>query len=243
MLSIIHRRAAAVAVLLLALLSAPAFAQQQGVTAQIELASGKKSRSGNTAALADVALWLTPLDAPAGHAAKDAPLQQLVQRNKTFEPHLLVVQIGEIVRFPNKDPFFHNVFSLYNGKRFDLGLYESGSSKSLRFDRPGVSFLFCNIHPEMNAAVIAVDTPYHAVSDNTGHVLIPNVPDGRYQLSVWSERSLPDALKQLSREVTISASGRSLGVIRVIENPNFSLSHKNKYGGDYLPPPTAGYTH
>jgi plastocyanin len=171
------------------------------------------------------------------------PIAQLVQRNKSFEPHILVVQVGAPVQFPNKDPFFHNVFSLYDGKRFDLGLYEAGSSKTVHFDRPGVSFLFCNIHPEMSAVVIAVDSPYHGLSDRTGHVNIAGVPNGRYRMHVWYERSLAADLQQLERVVTISPSERALDPIRVIENPDFTLAHKNKYGQDYVPPATAGYVH
>src|SRR6185295_5385878 len=89
---------------------------------------------------------------------------RMVQKNKKFEPRLLAIPIGSSVDFPNQDPFFHNVFSLYNGKRFDLGLYEAGGSKTVRFDKAGVSFIFCNIHPEMTATVFVVSTPYYAVS-------------------------------------------------------------------------------
>jgi plastocyanin len=178
---------------------------------------------------------------PANPAAAKTP--ELVQRNKSFEPHILVVPVGSLIRFPNKDPFFHNIFSMYDGKRFDLGLYEAGTSRSVRFDRPGVSYLFCNIHAEMSAVVVAVDTTYFAMSDRAGHLAIPDVPDGRYQMHVWYERSLPENLKALSRVVTISDKARSLGTIRVVDNPNFTLAHKNKYGEDYVPPPTEGYEH
>ena len=149
----------------------------------------------------------------------------MIQRNKMFEPHLLVIQAGTAVQFPNLDPFFHNVFSLFNGKRFDLGLYEAGTSKTVRFDRVGVSFLFCNIHEGMNAVVVAVPTPYFGASDRSGHLNIPNVPDGRYQMEVWFERSSPEELKNLTRVVTISAapSSRSLETIRMLTIPT-SLS-------------------
>ncbi len=132
------------------------------------------------------------------------PLRQaptITQRDKAFEPHLLVVPVGTVVQFPNKDPFFHNVFSLFDGKRFDLGLYEAGSSKPVHFDRAGVSFLFCNIHPEMSAVIVAVGSPYYAVSDKDGHVTLPNVPDGRYEVRVWYERSMPEELKKLAEVV------------------------------------------
>jgi plastocyanin len=230
--------------------AAPAAGQATAaVTAEVSVerpvpAGHQRGAASNRVDESQVVVWLTPLDAP---APKDPPegakTPELVQRNKSFEPHVIVVQVGSLIRFPNKDPFFHNIFSMYDGKRFDLGLYEAGTSRSVRFDRPGVSFLFCNIHPEMSAVVIVVDTPYFAMSDRAGHLTIPDVPDGRYQMHVWYERSLPENLKALSRVVTVSAKDRSLGAIRVMDNPNFTLAHKNKYGEDYVPPPTEGYQH
>jgi hypothetical protein len=159
----------------------------------------------------------------------------LVQKNKVFTPHVLVVQAGASVEFPNEDPFFHNVFSLFAGKRFDLGLYESGSSRAVHFDRPGASFLFCNIHPEMSAVVVVVPTPFYGLSDASGRVNIAAVPDGRYQLKLWHERSSPDELKNLERIVTISATSRSIGPIRISDSGILTLTHKNKYGQDYTP--------
>ena len=187
----------------------------------------------------NIVVWLVPLLSSPSTGASDASdrvAPRMVQINKSFDPHVLVIQVGTPVQFPNKDPFLHNVFSLFDGKRFDLGFYEAGSSKTVHFDRPGVSYLFCNIHPEMSGAVVAVDTPYFGTSDRTGKVSIPGVPDGRYQLNVWYERSLPEDLKSAGRVVTISEATRILEPIRVPENPNFSLEHKNKYGQDYVPP-------
>jgi plastocyanin len=225
-------------------------AQQPVVAVQVEFVQSKpengekKQSSRNGIEPSDVVVWLTPLDVqPAAGANSSKPVLQLVQQDKKFEPHVLVVQVGTMVQFPNKDHFFHNVFSLYDGKRFDLGFYEAGSSKSVRFDRLGTSFLFCNIHPEMSAAVIAVDTPYFAVSDREGRVTIRDVPDGRYLMHVWSERSLPENLKEMDRAVTISQAERTLAPIRLAENPNFALSHKNKYGQDYVPPSSTDYSH
>jgi plastocyanin len=190
---------------------------------------------------ADVVVWLIPLDAPTNTPTLPERTPQIIQRNKTFEPHVLAVQVGTVVAFPNEDPFFHNIFSLFDGKRFDLGLYEAGSTRTVRFDRAGVSFLFCNIHPEMSAVVVAVETPYFALSNRAGHWVIPDVPDGRYELHVWYERSLPEELTQLTRPIVISASTRAVDRIRLLENPNFTLSHKNKYGQDYVPPPHSNY--
>jgi len=213
------------------------------VTVQVEIVNPKAARkaasAGNHADSSNVVVWLTPLGGNSGSAAAtpsahSAP--QIAQIDKNFDPHVLVVQAGTGVQFPNRDPFLHNVFSLFDGKRFDLGFYEAGSSKTVRFDRVGVSYLFCNIHPEMSAAVVAVDTPYFGLSNRAGRLTIPNVPDGRYQLNVWYERSLPEDLKNVSRVVSISEGTRSLEPIKVTENVNFSLEHKNKYGQEYIPP-------
>src|SRR5256885_8877747 len=107
---------------------------------------------------------------------------RLAQHNKSFEPHVVVVPVGSVVAFPNRDPWFHNVFSLFEGKRFDLGLYEAGTSRAVHFDRPGISYIFCNIHPQMSAVVVTLNTPYWTFSDRNGHVTIANVPVGRYAL-------------------------------------------------------------
>ncbi len=205
--------------------------------------TGKASKGSRDSS--DVVAWLKPVGREESQPLT-VPAQgkvRLIQQHKSFQPHVLVVPVGTLVDFPNRDPFFHNVFSLFDGKRFDLGLYEAGATNSVRFDRVGVSFLFCNIHPEMSAVVVAVETPYFAISDRSGNIAIPNVPDGKYELHLWYERSLPEDLKSLTRTVGISAGKGSLGEIVVPENPTFSAAHKNKYGQDYAPPPAPGYSH
>ncbi len=101
--------------------------------------------------------------------------------------------------------------------------------------------VFCNIHESMTAVVINVDTPYFGVSDHAGHVSIADVPDGRYTMHVFYERSTAEALKSLERVVTISGALRSIENVRVPENPDVTLAHKNKHGQDYVPPPSSGY--
>jgi len=203
-----------------------------------------KITGGKVPDASNVAVWLVPLDRMDANALQHLPADkppQLAQRQKTFEPHVLIVPVGTRVEFPNKDPFFHNIFSLYDGRRFDLGLYEAGTTRSIVFDRAGVSFLFCNIHAEMSAVVVAVATPYFGLSDRSGNLIIRNVPNGRYQMNVWFERASPEDLKGLTRIVTISDSARSLGPLRIQENAHFTPAHKNKYGLDYVPPPNADY--
>ncbi len=124
------------------------------------------------------------------------------------------------------------MFSLFEGKRFDLGLYEAGTSRIVHFDRTGVSYIFCNIHPEMSAVVIALTTPYFGVSDSNGKIRIANVPAGRYSAQVWAEGVSAENLKIVSRDFTISGSEQSLGVFRIVED-SLPAAHKNKYGRDY----------
>jgi plastocyanin len=221
-----------------------ALAQEVTVTGRIEL-----SQKNDKAALrdqSDSVAWLTPLSSTANDPPSnpaDKPQLQLVQKNKSFEPHVLVVPVGAAVRFPNRDPWFHNVFSLFDGKRFDLGLYEAGESRIVHFDRVGISYIFCNIHPQMSAVVIALQTPYYAKSDRNGRFAIAHVPPGQYKLQVWSEHALPEAMQSESRTVVISDSNHALGEIRMqagMENPP---PHKNKYGRDYdrQAPPDPAY--
>jgi plastocyanin len=191
---------------------------------------------GSAHAAGNVVVWLTPEEkaaVPAGLSMAQRP--RLIQRNKSFDPHVLVVPVGSVVAFPNRDPFFHNVFSLFDGKRFDLGLYEAGSSRDVHFDKAGISYIFCNIHPEMSAVVVALDTPYFGVSDSRGQVVIPNVPSGRYEMKVWYEAALPETLRAIEREVTVSDSNSTLGVLRLLDSGPMP-PHKNLYGRDYDPP-------
>jgi plastocyanin len=185
-------------------------------------------------------VWLTPMTGAGGDTttATPGPAQnpRLVQKNKSFEPHILVVPAGSMVEFPNHDPFFHNVFSLFEGKRFDLGLYEAGTSRMVRFDRPGISYIFCNIHPEMSAVVITMATPLYAISNRDGQLSLAGVPYGRYMLHVWSEGMGPENEQPLTREITIGENASSLGVIRVPEANGQRMAHKNKYGREYDEP-------
>jgi plastocyanin len=213
-------------------------AQESSVTGRVELFSTGSAKKAAKAS--SVVVWLVPASGTPAMTRQTNSSQteglRLVQKEKSFHPHLLVVQVGARVEFPNHDPFFHNVFSLFEGKRFDLGLYEAGTSHIVHFDRLGVSYIFCNIHPEMSAVVLALNTPLFGISDSTGNVAIPAVPPGHYILEVWYERATADTLKSLSREVTISQHNHSLGVIRVVETSALNLAHKNKYGQDYVPP-------
>ena len=206
-----------------------AIAQDVSVTGHIIVGAEPPAKSSSV-------VWLTPVDA--GTRTKPAPTQNatLRQKNKAFAPRLLVVTAGSSVQFPNDDPWFHNVFSLFNGKRFDLGLYEAGTSRTVHFEREGVSYIFCNIHPEMSAVIVVVSSSYFAVPDKQGEYTIPGVALGRYLLHVWAENAQPATLQALAREVQVSDNSRTLGTIRVPADSSPALAHKNKYGQDYEPP-------
>jgi plastocyanin len=126
-------------------------------------------------------------------APATAPTQRVVldQRNLSFLPHVLAVQVGTVVEFPNNDKVFHNVFSFRDGKKFDLGMYPKGAMKRLVFDKPGLSRLFCNIHPNMAAYVMVVDTPYFAVSNENGAFTVVGVPPGTYTYHAWRPGGTP----------------------------------------------------
>ncbi len=214
--------------ILLLVVSCAACAQEDTVSGTVVVhRNGRPLKNASGAVV-----WLTPAkgDAPKPPADK---VFRLTQKNKRFEPHLLVVPIGSAVLFPNQDPFFHNVFSVYEGTRFDLGLYESGSSREVRFTRPGPSYIFCNIHPEMSAVVMVMTTPYYATTDEAGDYSIERVPPGEYELSVWYESAQPEQLKQLQRKVTVSPAGARLDPVTILAAPSLAANHKNKYSQDY----------
>ncbi len=120
------------------------------------------------------------------------------QRNETFVPHVLAVTTGTVVDFPNSDGIYHNVFSLSKTRQFDLGRYAAGRSKSVRFDRPGIVRVFCDIHSHMNAFILVFSHPYFAVTDPEGRYVIDNVPPGTYQVIAWNEGTT-----SASRSVTV----------------------------------------
>jgi plastocyanin len=212
----------------------PVLAQQATVEGEIHIKHLGDSKADNS----NVVVWLVPLDHNAAEVPARAGSYRILQKNKEFHPHVLAVPVGTPVEFPNEDPFFHNVFSLYKGKRFDLGLYEAGSSRKVVFDKPGVSFIFCNIHPEMNAYVLALNSPYFDTSGRRGQVKIANVPYGRYRMEFWYERAEASDLARLSREVEVNDLFVKLGNIEIADSPRFQPKHLNKHGAPYDPEST-----
>ena len=123
------------------------------------------------------------------------------QRNETFVPHVLAITVGTTVDFPNSDNTYHNVFSL-RAPRFDLGRYAAGRSKSVRFDRPGIVRVFCEIHSHMSAFILVFNHRYFAVTSADGRYQIGRVPPGRYTLVAWNEGAIRE-----SRPIVIPEDG------------------------------------
>ena len=211
----------------------------EGVPAQNVLGRVTLAFENSRVPIADqsrAVVWLVPLDrGPELQVAADQRRYQMAQRNKSFQPNMLVVPVGTAVDFPNFDPWFHNVFSLYQGKRFDLGLYEAGSWKQVIFDRLGASYIFCNIHPQMHAVVLAVDSRYFGISDKAGRISIPNVPSGRYELHAWYENAAPKTLEAAERRIEVGDANRALPPISIEAVKQDPMKHKNKYGEEYDP--------
>jgi hypothetical protein len=161
----------------------------------------------------------------------------MLQKDKMFMPHVLPISTGSTVDFPNADPIFHNAFSSYNGQIFDVGLYPPGSSRSVRFTRPGIVRVFCNIHPSMSAVLLVLDTPYFATTAADGSFHI-DAPPGEYEMNVFHERATEAAMKALSRRIAVGAAPLRLPAIAISESGYLVSPHKNKYGNDY--PPESG---
>jgi len=151
----------------------------------------------------DVVVWLEGVTAAAPTGRRKIVLDQ---RNLQFSPRVLAVSVGTQVEMPNSDRVFHNVFSFHDGKRFDLGLYPVGTAKVVTFDKPGLSRIFCNIHPTMAAYVMAVDSSLVGVSDADGKLEIAGARPGRYEYHAWR----PGA-EIISGSLTVSA-GREIEV-------------------------------
>jgi plastocyanin len=180
--------------------------------------------------LSDAVLYL---EAPATATAAQPVTVEIAITDKTYAPHVVVVPVGSTVRFPNHDPFNHNVFSVSEPNSFDLGLYGRGEAKSYTFTHPGLVRVYCNVHPRMVAYVLVMENRYFAQPGNDGSFTIDNVPTGRYRLHVWHERIPSEVVKDVS-----AGSGEQDLQIALNAQGYKWQPHHNKYGRNY--PTNAG---
>ena len=158
------------------------------------------------------------------YVVKTPPIQEdlsktkfiMDQQNLTFDPHILPIPVGASVDFPNNDKVDHNIFSLSRTKKFNLGSYKPGDSKTVLFDKPGIVELRCDVHAEMAAYIMVLKNPYFAVTDDQGRFEIPaskqleqngikgmkDLPAGSYVLKIWHEK-----LKTQKQMVIIPENG------------------------------------
>jgi plastocyanin len=162
-----------------------------------EPGSTGRTAAAETDEIRNVVLYLQ--NAP---PADDTPTSRasMAQADERFVPHVLPIQRGTTVDFPNADDVFHNVFSLSSARTFDLGRYPRGSSKAVTFDRSGVVQVFCHIHSDMSAVVLVLDGPWFTRPSTTGSYHIDEIPPGEYTVVGWHER-----IKPVTRTVKVVA--------------------------------------
>lgn len=147
------------------------------VTVKTKGLFGKQGTKGDAS---NVVIFLENLQMPNANGR-----EKIVQKGKQFHPRVLPIVMGGVVEFPNEDPFNHNVFSPTPEYKFDLDYYGTGKSKNVRFQKPGVVRIYCNIHSNMVADVLVVPNPYFAKTGKDGKFKISNIPPGKYTFVAW----------------------------------------------------------
>jgi plastocyanin len=182
-----------------------------------------KEKGGKPGNPADVVLYLEGVK-----TRPTAVTATVIMKGKQFLPRVTVVPVGSTVTFPNQDPIFHNAFSVSGDNRFDLDLYKRPKAGSFTFKHPGLVRVYCNIHPQMSAVVLVVDSAFHTRPAADGTFLIPDVPPGQYALRAWHERGGEAAF-----EVTVPRAGEVVASLALDASTYKRVRHKNKYGKDY----------
>lgn len=211
-------------VALVLVFAAPSAFAQGAVSGQVNLLE----RTGETTEdLADVLVWLEP----AGSAkVRTSPTDATIHlKGRQFSPRVRAVTEGSKIEFPNEDSFSHNVFSKSPDGAFDTGVYARGRTKDQTFKGSGVFPIYCNIHPRMTGYVVVLKTPYHAQAGEDGRFTIAGVPAGAYVMHVWHDR----ASQELSKPVTVGASGMAVGRVELDVRGYRFVQHKNKFGQEY----------
>lgn len=159
-------------------------------------------RGGSGEPLADAVVAVELRGQPSRAAA--GTRADMAQRERQFQPYVLVVQTGTAVNFPNFDTVRHHVYSFSPVKTFDLKLYSGTPAEPVLFDKPGVATLGCNIHDRMSAHIVVVDTPLFAKTDATGQARL-DLPAGEHLLRTWHPKLAKPQLQ--SQKLLVAGSG------------------------------------
>jgi len=179
-------------------------------------------------------VWLESHQAPLMTRDSNPPhTLDIAINDKVYAPRVVVASVGSTVRFPNHDPFNHNVFSVSEGNSFDLGLYGRGQTKGQTFTHEGLVRVFCNVHPRMAAYVVLVNSRWFTQPAADGSFTLGDVPPGRYLLHAWHER-VPG---EMTHEVVVG-TGTAPAQIQLDARKYRFVQHKNKFGKNY--PTNAG---
>jgi plastocyanin len=204
-------------VLLLVALAAPAAAGT--LSGRVVLVE----KDGRTPDASDVVVYLE------GVQEKAKPVTATVHmKGKQFVPRLTVVPVGSTISFPNQDPIFHNVFSVSGANRFDLDLYKRPKAGTWTFEKPGTVRVYCNIHPQMSAVVLVLDSGRYTRADKDGAFTLDNVPPGRYSLRAWHDRG-----GEGTTPVEVPSQGAATATVTLDASKHKRVQHKNKFGRDY----------
>jgi hypothetical protein len=211
--------------LALLLLAVPAHAEEIQGRVQLLARGGQGPARGSDVRQAVVYFEpASPLTARPG----DLPFQ-MVTRRKTFAPRVLVVPRGSRVRFPNDDPILHNVFSVSTPNQFDLGLYRQGPGKDKRFEETGVVRVFCNVHHDMVAYILVLNTPFSTTPDADGGFVLKGLPRGTGKLTVWHEQADPWSM---AVELPPKTPGPLVARVEIVRP--LIPAHLNKLGQSYF---------
>ncbi len=171
--------------------------------------------------VSDAVVSFMPAAGVSGPVKLDTP-REMAQQHITFVPHVLLVPVGAVVSFPNRDTVRHHVYSFSVAKRFELKLYGQEQARTIQFDKAGIVALGCNIHDKMSGYIIVVDTPYAAQSDASGHVTLKDIPDGPGVLTIWAEGlKAPD--NRLIQHITLQGQRQDTQVLDIRARPPMAM--------------------
>jgi plastocyanin len=196
-------------------------AQGMSVTGRISLLEQGGRASGE---VGQAVVWLT--GATAGPAVPAT--SEMATEGKQFVPRLRVVARGSTVSFPNHDPFNHNVFSLSPESPFDLGSFGRGAGESVRFDRPGIIRIFCNVHAQMRGIVVVLESGHATQPGADGSFTLAGVPPGEYLLHVWHERAA-----EVTQSLRVSAQQAAPVQVTLDARGYRLVQHRDKNGKSY----------